>query len=83
MPSTILGDNAALPPDRALSIDVASCTSSPTGTKCPYFPFLRTSAGPVGQSVDTQGVPVASAWISTLGKPSLIDDNTKTSANAK
>ena len=56
---------------KANKTEFARASLSPTFTKWPYFPLLRISLGPLGQSVLTTFKPNASASIITVGSPSL------------
>jgi len=55
--------------------------ASPTGTSAPSRPPSRISVGPP-QSVDTTGIPDASASTTTLLKLSLVDASAKQRAPA-
>jgi hypothetical protein len=46
------------------------------------LPFSKISAGPLGQSVETMGVPKAIASTITLPNPSNFEERTKTAAFA-
>ena len=61
------------------SIAAAKALVSPAGTSKPSVPFRIIVLGPLGQSKLITGNPQAIASQSTLGKPSNLDDKTKTS----
>ena len=63
-------------------IACASAGASPTGTRLPRRPSWRISRGPLGQSVETTGVPTASASISTVGSPSQAEERTNSAERA-
>lgn len=71
---SIWGDNGLI---RVSSIDSARVTASPTGARIPNRPPSKISDGPLGQFVETTGVPQAIASIKTEDNPSRIEERTK------
>ena len=68
---------------RLSSVDRNACASasaSPMSTKGAIRPALRSSLGPLGQSVLTTGIPSAIASVNVLGDPSHREDKTNTDA---